>query len=365
MDRQLIERESRAVPIWLGLANHLRNQGWNSPKFQAALRALIWKLLSPGGAAAGGVLLISFLTAYLAWQSNRLLQEQNRLITIQNQLQESARRAGLTVELTEVLNRVSDAQGESAAQVSAAGAALNCKQEDYDLHYKLSPSFGRKPVELSPALLGRVVALSKSFRPYRYLDVGGDGLGSTDSGLSELSSPERTQLLMALASSNVSIEQVSEAGAEFDRAPLTNALAAGLSLRKVIANQADWNGAILVHADLTEASLRWSRLVEVNATCARLDGANLSDSNLSDGQFRGASFRGADLTGSNLTIAHFAGADFSDADLRGAFTCDENVVTFVDSVEKLRELEESGNGLIVSAGTKFGKLPASRQPVCN
>lgn len=125
-------------------------------------------------------------------------------------------------------------------------------------------------------------------------------------------------------------------------------------MRKLIATQADWNGAILVHSDLSEAQLRWSRLVEVNAVCGRFAGENLVEADLSDGQFMGASCIGEDLSGANLTIAKFAGADFSDADLSGAHTCFEGKAAYVDSVQKLRELESSERPIKVNASTKFG-----------
>ena len=364
IELNFIEKETRAVPIFVNLFTNFRNEGWISDKFRASIQSVIWYLLSPRHAVTISVIFSSIATLTLAWQSNSILRDQNRLITIQNQLQESARRAGLTVELTEVLNRISDEQkGKNSHENQIL--EKECNQEKYNYNFPISPIYGQKPTELSGALLGRVVALSKSFRPYRFLDVGRDSLGrNSETGLSELSSPERSQLLMALASSNISIEQLSRSGAEFDLAPLANVVVSGLSLRNLIANSVDWNGAILVYTDLSKSQLRWSKLTEANATCANFDGADLRGTDLSDGQFLGASFREANLQGVNLSIVKLNDAKLQGADLRGAYVCDTNNKPIrINSVDDFKK-EISSDSFIIDNRTKFGKVEGLGAPKC-
>ncbi|MEX2697103.1 hypothetical protein [Rhizobium mongolense] len=103
---KLIERERRLAVNVYDAVNAYVHGGLKDIKFLAALKSLLFTVFSPTTAVAAGLGLVSILTLVLAWQSNKLVEKQNELLSIQNLLQESSRRAGLTVELTEVLNRI-------------------------------------------------------------------------------------------------------------------------------------------------------------------------------------------------------------------------------------------------------------------
>lgn len=351
IERMLIERETRIVPIWMNVLNTYRSEGWRGLSFQAALKALLWKFLSPSTAATAAVGIAGIVTLMLTWQTNRLMERQNSLIEVQNLLQESSRRAGLTVELTEVLNRIGEKDWMPyKGRLPLVGS--RCKQEKYDYRFQLSPGFAVPALGLSTAMVGRVVALSNSFKPYRYLDVTKNDLTSDlASGLSEPSSPERAQLLISLASANISLEQVSKAGGNFEKSPLGNAQLTGQKMTDIFADGSDFNGAILVHSDFSGAHLRWSYFTEANATCAVFDGADLREADMADGQFMGASFRGANLSGARVFITKFNDADFSGADLRGVYTCSDGQPVDLDSKEAF--LAEVGQ-VTVDQATQFG-----------
>lgn len=354
IERMLIERETRIVPIWMNLLNAFYSDGWHGERFQAALRSLLWKILSPSTIAASAVGIAGIVTLILSWQTTRLMERQNSLIEVQNLLQESSRRAGLAIELTEVLNRISDTTWSQFGRPKSI-LEQSCEQSEYGYEVQLAPGFAEPAFALSSAMLGRVVALSNSFKPYRYLDVTKNDLTSNlASGLSEPSSPERAQLLLALASANISLEQVSKAGANFEKSPLGNAQLAGHKLTYVNADGSDFNGAILVHTNFSGAHLRWSKFTEANAACAVFDGADLRESDLADGQFMGASFKGAKLESARIFIAKFTDADFSGADLRGIYQCDGSKPVYISS---RKAFEESVGKMKTDQATQFGPPP--------
>lgn len=356
IEQMLIERETRIVPIWLNVLNSHRQEGWFGARSQAALKALLWKFLSPTTAAAAALGIGGIVTLVLTWQTTRLMERQNRLLEIQNLLQESSRRAGLTVELTEVLNRINDGKWAPFVSSSPEAPGPTCRQSTYGYSFPLAPGSSGHSLALSEALLGRVVALSNSFKPYRYLDVNKDDLTSDfESGLSAPASPERAQLLLSLASANISLEQVSKAGAIFDKMPMGNTQLAGHRLTNVVADGSDFNGAILAHTNFAGAKLRWSKITEANAVCAQFDNASLTGSDLAEGQFMGATFRGADLSGARIFIAKFEGADFSGADLSGIYTCKNDQPVAVTTRQAF--LDEVGTDVKLDDSTKFGPPP--------
>ena len=161
---------------------------------------------------------------------------------------------------------------------------------------------------------------------------------------------------ISLASANISLEQVSKAGGNFEKSPLGNAQLTGQKMTDIFADGSDFNGAILVHSDFSGARLRWSFFTEANATCAVFDGADLREADMADGQFMGASFRGANLSGARVFITKFNAADFSGADLRGIYTCRDGQPVDLGSKETF--LAEVGQ-VTIDQATQFGLLEGS------
>ena len=272
---------------------------------------VIWRITRIGLFGA----LIALIPTLLLWQQNKLLgvqnqkledqtklfEKQNEKIDNQIQLEESNRRGALIVMMSNIMDKVDD-------------ELTNDWNDD-------------KKRNLSPQLIGRISALSQSFRPYRFWQ---------DSSLIEKPlSPERGQLLLALANSafdslayvniyrNATFEDSYLHGANLHGANLS-----GANLREADLLRADLRGAILRGTDLSRVSFIAADLSGANLSKANLSGANLSKVNLSKADLSGANlvkanFRGANLSGANLSKANLYEANLSrmisvGADFRGA-----------------------------------------------
>lgn len=203
----------------------------------------------------------------IAFQNTRvdsqlvLFNAQNDKIEKQTYLIESQRRNSLIFELGNVLDAI-----------------------------KEETNYGKEK-EISDQLIGRISALSRSFKPYRYLQ--GDSLSR------ELS-PERGQLLIALLESNLKPEVLEKI---YSKSDFTKSDLDGAKLRK----------CHLAKVDLSRSSLR-----SANLDSANLHSANLCCSDLSKANFGYSSMIGTELGSANAQGAYFSSADLSNAVLISA-----------------------------------------------
>ena len=271
---------------WAVIRNLLVNRKQfpkGDPRRRATSIAALALFLSPAGAAAGGVTAVSIAAVYLAWKANELLQGQNALlqaqndrielqneqIALQSHLLEGDRRSGLAFEVTSILDKIYKEVNRASSDESK--------------------------VEVSPVLIGRIVAVSRALRPYRYMDEDGKLM-------SRPLSPERGQLLISLFTSGISMEQVYLGGASFSRADL---------------REYDFAGADLA--------------------CIDLAGSDLRQANLSGVDLRGADLSGADLRQAKLSQAIFGAFDWEvQAEMP---PCDEEDGELPGRYEFLRQLE--------------------------
>lgn len=213
-----------------------------------------------------------------------VLARQNELIDQQTELTESARRSALVFEQTAILDKIDEEMGSRSLADTDSG----------------NP-------RLSSRLEGRIVALSRSLRPYRYLD----GNELTPIALS----PERGQLLMALMNSQIDISHIlTEANFEYSDLP-------GIRFRNFDLGQE--------RMVVSEILMLDTALVLTPAVIS-LSGSNFRVSRLNNGSFKrvrlvGADFRGAQLTSIDFEDAQLIGADFSYAKLRGVNFKDANL----------------------------------------
>ena len=229
-------------------------------------------------------------------QQNQLLQSQNYRLDQQTYLQEADRRSSLIFLMGNLLDAMDQ---ELKSDVGQPGVR-----------------------DLSPQIIGRVVALSKSLRPYRYLQ--GDSLVAHEI------SPERGQLLISIVNSqidNSSLLRIFQF-ADFSFADLQDAVLSGEFLSGINLNhsnligatldetdlsRADLSGANLYDAVFARANLREARFRQSNLTNAYFESADLSQAN-----FYGATMRGSNLAGAKLQRTHFTNADLSGSNLFGA-----------------------------------------------
>jgi hypothetical protein len=212
--------------------------------------------------------LLGVQTTLLYFQ-NQKIDIQNELVTAQNirldqqtNLQEAGRRSSLVFLFSNIMDAI-------------------------DRELKDSNDKQRK---LSKQLIGRIIALSASLRPYRYLTEG-------DTLTSRLLSPERGQLLISLAESDLASVTY------FD-----------------ISRKANFEYADLQGADLYSANL----------SGAHLSGADLSGAYLGGAYLGGAYLRGVNLSGAYLRGVNLSGADLAGANFEDAKTKTLNFLTYLD-----------------------------------
>lgn len=225
---------------------------------------------------------------------NERIDTQNDRIRLQNNLIEADRRSSLVFLMSNILDKVDE-------EIKTQKKLLNNKKFNaYDKIFKLSHP-----------LVGRIVALSKTFKPYRILE--GDKL-------SGLVSPERGQLFISLMKSqldsftqNTIVADGDFSNAIIGRAHLSNLNLANASLSGSNLDRADLTGTNLSEANLRDASLKTTIFRGANLRWAILDKSNIQSTNFQWANLRQVSFIDADLS-----YSRFDEADLREADLRGA-----------------------------------------------
>ncbi len=237
----------------------------------------------------GTVLLFNQNT--LLVRQNELLNRQNFRLDQQTYLQEAGRRSSLIFLMGNLLDAI---DRELKADVGRPGVR-----------------------DLSPQIIGQIVALSNSLRPYRYLE--------NDSLIARETSPERGQLLLSLVNSEIDNGSLGRIfrNADFSYAELGEVVLAGeylggINLREANLSKTDLNGANLTGADLNRADLSGAILAGVNLTKANLSDTDLREAIIEATDFRGASLYGTDLRKVNLIGSDWRGAYFGEAKLDSA-----------------------------------------------
>jgi len=286
---------------------------------------LIFQMLFVGFGGMLGTMLL-YNQNKLLTQQNMLLQNQNYRLDQQTYLQEAERRSSLIFLMGNLLDAIDDDLKEDIGQPGVR--------------------------DLSPQIIGRVVALSKSLRPYRYLE--------SDSLVARELSPERGHLLISLVNSQIdngSLRRIFQYS-DFSFADLKDVVLSGEFLSGINLSHADLRGATLDEtdlsradlsgADLSDAILARANLQEARFRQTLLTNAYFESADLSQANFYGAKMRSANLSGSKLQRTHFTNADLSEANLMGATILrtgfDQTILdsTVVDSMDWLSNLPVVG-----------------------
>ncbi|MCC6461031.1 MAG: pentapeptide repeat-containing protein [Saprospiraceae bacterium] len=230
-------------------------------------------------------LCMAILQTYYLKKQNEKFDIQNKRIEQQTYLQEAERRSSLVFLFDNVLDKI-------------------------DEELRLNPE--RR--ELSPQLIGRIVALTKALKPYRYLE--GDTITS------RMTSPERGQVLLSLLASKLhrnssdqiflladfsyaTLQSVNLDGAYLRNINLSHAVLESVSLTGADLRQADLEGA-----EISNAHVRWTGL---RSKPAHFDFANFHKARLLHCDLGGSSFEYANFSGATLHNVNFQRAIFSKA----------------------------------------------------
>ncbi|MBC7776342.1 MAG: pentapeptide repeat-containing protein [Phycisphaerae bacterium] len=290
---------------------------------------LVFQMLFIGFGGVLGTMLL-YNQNKLLTQQNLLLQSQNYRLDQQTYLQEADRRSSLIFLMGNLLDAM---DRELKSDVGQPGVR-----------------------DLSPQIIGRVVALSKSLRPYRYLE--------SDSLVARELSPERGQLLVSIVNSQIDnsslrrIFQFSDFSfADLKGVVLSGEFLSGINLRRAdLANatldETDLSRADLSGADLSQAVLARANLREARFRQSIMINAYLESADLTQASFYEAKMRSANLAGAMLRQTHFTKADLSAANLFGTTVLrtgfDEAILDSVqvNSYEWLAKLPTTGQDSI-------------------
>ena len=251
-----------------------------------------------------GLVIALIPVVMVIWQTV-LITNQTQQIKAQNQLAESNRRSSLVFLMSNIMDKVDQ-------EIKA-----DCT---YQKAYRANPDTNYR-AKLSKPLEGRIIALSKSLKPYRYLE--GNSMRKT------LHSPEREQLLTSLIESNVHMGNIATKGnfayaANLEAITLYDLWKPENNKEKVNLKGVGLNNKYLIRANLRRVDLNWADLSGADLSEADLRRANLSEADLKRANLSEADLRRADLSEANLIRAdlfeaNLSEANLSEADLRGVY----------------------------------------------
>lgn len=216
-------------------------------------------------------LILASIPTILLFKQNQLLDYQNSRLTQQTYLQEAERRSSLVFLFSNILDSIDDEL-----------------KNDYNSNIKR---------DLSPQLIGRIISLSSSLKPYKYL--------SNDNLISNELSPERGQLLISLLSSKLDENTLQEI------------------LIKSDFNYSDLRNADLSKTNLSEARLNFSNLENANLhkciiLAGRFENANLRNANFSSSQLIETTFENSIMEGTNLSRVETYTTNFKNCNLKNS-----------------------------------------------
>lgn len=213
-----------------------------------------------------GIIIPICLTVLQTWY----IYTQNRRIDQQTYLQEADRRASMAASIDEVLNKVDEELKDAK----------------------------NKTRDLSPLLISRIIALSQSLKPYKYLE--GDNLSD------KLISIERGQLLKSLIVCNLGINTLDKIfdTANFSYADLTNSNLTGAHLRHANLEYSDFSNSQMTGVNLIGANLKNTKFYSVSSFCQTFPKGAM------DCEYSGIDFALAKLDNSIMQDCDFFGSNF-------------------------------------------------------
>ncbi|MCB9230904.1 MAG: pentapeptide repeat-containing protein [Bacteroidia bacterium] len=240
---------------------------YSSSKTRRSILAFVLSLL----VSLGGLI----TTVYL-YQQTELMNEQTELIKKQNFLSESDRRAALISELSAIFDKIESSYADCYNQQGGS--------------------------RLQESTKGRIIAVSNSFKPYRYLDESGELIDI-------FTSPERGQLITVLSNVLKEDDFYSFMGkVNFEYADLSGSF---------------WENRMLRGLKMSKANFRNSKIKGTDFSLSELNRARFENSTIQETKFENISnffapfFSGKILKDVTFSFSVLDSASFSDDTLRG------------------------------------------------
>lgn len=229
------------------------------------------------------VLFLAFaglLGSVLIFNQNELITKQNEIITSQNSLiQRQTDRLDQQTFLQEAERR--------SSLVFLFGNIMDAIDRELKDDYN-----NNNLRDLSPQLVGRIVALSSRLQPYLYL--------AANELIERPLSPERGQLLVSLIGSELDTITYNQifSKANFSYADLA---------------EAEMSGSYLKNIDL-----RSSSIIETNLSNSHIIGGRFSHSNFSGVNLENTRIKNSDFFGANLEVADFSNTVIENTSFNGS-----------------------------------------------
>lgn len=163
----LASQEHRLLPAVTGLIHAILSLRGKERRKQivAFSGSVLWCLIPSAGTASVG--LVAVFSLLIALQQARLLSAQNEKIEVQNILAEAQRRSSLIYETTALMALIE----EEKRNASSKGKGEQLCRDSSSFGCWLSSETETPAFVPSRATLGRLAALTRALRPYRYLSV--------------------------------------------------------------------------------------------------------------------------------------------------------------------------------------------------
>lgn len=303
LEAKILEQEHRPFRILWNFFTR-KNYDKNDPRRLAVYKSVFFRFFtSPTTLAGGGI--IGILTLIFMFQQNMLFKDQNELLKYQNK-------------------QINDQKHIDEATRRTSQTSASMDEVLADVNRELTDPRNTEGV-LSNTLTGRIISLSRSMKPYRYLE--GDSL------IPNPISPERGQLLIALVKSKIDstffVDKILKSSdfsyADLSGADLIDANLGGVkleyaNLKNAKLYNANLSNSYLVNANLTNtrlfnADMRSSNLRNANLTRTFLVNVKLQGAYLNDALLNKTNLKDADLTGANMTNAILKETNLSNANL--------------------------------------------------
>lgn len=285
--------------------------------------------------------LVGTATLFLLYEQNVKFDAQNERITLQTDanitqslLLEGARRAALSTDLSaliEDIRTVTGARAQFPECLFPGPQPPPCWVETNQRDLLGERSYVRLPNELWT----RITAFLVENTPYlvaeaKTPDIDFDARLRDQFDFSVLS-PERGQVLKALADGQVHVQGLDFSAARLDGADLSaNELPAaqlrGASLRGTNLTGANLRSAIFIGAHFEDATLIKAEMDSANMSSATVRGTSFNLANLVRVNLSHADLSGSDLTGVPLRGANLSGTTFFDTQVTGVDFTNSNVV---------------------------------------
>lgn len=244
IEANLLEQEHRPfILIWNFITRKKKYES-DDPRRLAISKAIIWRLLfSPTTIAITFTTLIALITLFFLYKQTLILESQNKLINQQTKLTEATRRSSQVVLLNGVLK---------------------------DINVELNNSKD----SISNNLSARIISLSHTIKPYKYYQY-------ETENISGLLSPERTQLLYSIVSSDINEKILSEnifKYANFRYSDLSNQRLINRFFKNIDLRYSTLDKALLHKSNLINSDLRNTSIIDAGMPNVKLNRADLRDS---------------------------------------------------------------------------------------